>query len=303
MLERIVLPCGYGQTCNQLIVIAHWIPAVLDHGLALYFPDFRRYSRFFGGSSKQAVPSFPAAAPALNIAELSLALACARAARTRCFGNLGVRCCFAAGRLLPGVRQFAWDGGGASRSKPPRGVVSQTAPRARSLWVRGWLYRESTFTTRERAEIKRYFAPVPEIADRVRQFVNRHREPGVALVGVHLRRGDYRSWLSGRYYYDDREMANVMIRLRSSLPQRRLRFMLVSNEPVDAALYHGIDIVRGPGDALADLYSLASCDLILGPPSTYTTWASFYGDAPLYHITDTKAPFGPGDFHARHECP
>jgi len=33
-----------------------------------------------------------------------------------------------------------------------------------------------------------------------------------------------------------------------------------------------------------DLYALAECDYIIGPPSTYTLWASFYGDTPLWFM-------------------
>jgi hypothetical protein len=35
---------------------------------------------------------------------------------------------------------------------------------------------------------------------------------------------------------------------------------------------------------VGDLYALARCDYIMGPPSTYTQWASFYGNQPLYHL-------------------
>jgi hypothetical protein len=29
------------------------------------------------------------------------------------------------------------------------------------------------------------------------------------------------------------------------------------------------------------MYALASCDYIVGPPSTFSLWASFYGQVPL----------------------
>jgi len=30
------------------------------------------------------------------------------------------------------------------------------------------------------------------------------------------------------------------------------------------------------------IFSFAKCDYIVGPPSTFTSWASFYGDVPVY---------------------
>ena len=32
---------------------------------------------------------------------------------------------------------------------------------------------------------------------------------------------------------------------------------------------------------IEDLYALSLCDYILGPPSTFSMWASFYGKKPL----------------------
>ncbi|HAX17707.1 MAG TPA: hypothetical protein DCY00_03825 [Actinobacteria bacterium] len=37
---------------------------------------------------------------------------------------------------------------------------------------------------------------------------------------------------------------------------------------------------------IEDLYSLALCDYIFGPPSTFSMWASFYGEVPLRFITN-----------------
>ena len=35
---------------------------------------------------------------------------------------------------------------------------------------------------------------------------------------------------------------------------------------------------------IEDLYALSICDYILGPPSTFSMWASFYGGVPLRFI-------------------
>ena len=32
---------------------------------------------------------------------------------------------------------------------------------------------------------------------------------------------------------------------------------------------------------IEDVYALSQCDYILGPPSTFSMWASFIGDVPL----------------------
>lgn len=45
-----------------------------------------------------------------------------------------------------------------------------------------------------------------------------------------------------------------------------------------------------------DLYSLSKADYIIGPPSSYSAWASLYGSVPLCFIEDSKADFSISDF-------
>ena len=44
------------------------------------------------------------------------------------------------------------------------------------------------------------------------------------------------------------------------------------------------------------MYSLAACDYIMGPPSTYTLWASLYGGARLYFMQNAEADISMDDF-------
>ena len=42
------------------------------------------------------------------------------------------------------------------------------------------------------------------------------------------------------------------------------------------------------GSSVGDLYALARCDYIFGPVSTFSQWASFYGDKPLFHLHESN---------------
>ena len=39
-------------------------------------------------------------------------------------------------------------------------------------------------------------------------------------------------------------------------------------------------------NAATDLYALSLCDRLMGPPSTFSRWASFVNHVPLYFIFD-----------------
>ena len=41
-------------------------------------------------------------------------------------------------------------------------------------------------------------------------------------------------------------------------------------------------------DGITDLYALSKCDYIIGPPSSYSQWASFIGDVPLCPLLDSN---------------
>ena len=61
--------------------------------------------------------------------------------------------------------------------------------------------------------------------------------------------------------------------------------MLFRSEPRDL---DGLDAVVSDATHLVDMYALAGCDLIVGPDSTFSHWASFYGNVPI-HILNYKA--------------
>jgi hypothetical protein len=54
--------------------------------------------------------------------------------------------------------------------------------------------------------------------------------------------------------------------------------------------------VKGNNQELEDMYALAGCDYIIGPPSTFSMWASFIGKVPLFHLHDREINFSLSDF-------
>jgi len=50
--------------------------------------------------------------------------------------------------------------------------------------------------------------------------------------------------------------------------------------------FPGLSAGFSTGVPVEDMYALAECDYIIGPVSSFTQWASFYGNKPLFHLTD-----------------
>ena len=51
-----------------------------------------------------------------------------------------------------------------------------------------------------------------------------------------------------------------------------------------------MNVGLGTDSPVSDVYALARCDYILGTKSTFTQWASFYGEKPLLQVCDTNEP-------------
>jgi len=161
---------------------------------------------------------------------------------------------------------------------------------SRYLFAKGWLFRDMANFAKHADTIREVFAPAPEYAQRVAALMERARRDCDLLVGVHIRQGDYQRWEQGRYFYRSEQYAEVMRRYRDAQGERRVRFLVCSNAQQDPALFEGLDVIFGNDHPVEDLYSFAACDRLLGPPSTYTWWASFYGAVPLFVVRALDEP-------------
>jgi hypothetical protein len=64
-------------------------------------------------------------------------------------------------------------------------------------------------------------------------------------------------------------------------------FLVCSDEPRSFGEFPGLTVGFGTDSPVSDIYALAQCDYILGPKSTFSQWASFYGEKPLFQVCDT----------------
>lgn len=70
---------------------------------------------------------------------------------------------------------------------------------------------------------------------------------------------------------------------------RHVTFLVCGDQLDQADWLVGGNVVRGAGHAVEDMYAFAGCDCLAGPPSTFTGWASFYGNVPLCPLLSADA--------------
>jgi hypothetical protein len=106
--------------------------------------------------------------------------------------------------------------------------------------------------------------------------------PHTLLVGVHIRRGDYAKWLGGLHYHSWEQYYEWLSQIHNILLRKghKPSYLLCSDESPPSNIFSTLPVIVGQRSPMTDLYALASCKLVLGPPSSFGSWASFYGEVP-----------------------
>ena len=145
--------------------------------------------------------------------------------------------------------------------------------------VPGGAYRDYASLEKHADFVRAFFQP--------RNVANAEKELGKigagggVVVGVHERRGDYKDFEGGRYYYEDevyernKKSVGDEIARRGNTP----KFMMFPFR-----------------SAVEDQWIMSQCDYLMGPPSTFTMWASFMGKVPLGIIRDKSQTLTLADF-------
>lgn len=133
-------------------------------------------------------------------------------------------------------------------------------------------------------EIRRIFRPKDRDSNKVNEIMNLQKFKYDIIIGVHMRRGDYKEFLNGVYYFNDETYANYMLSLKNQFKEQHktVGFLVCSNEQLNLHHFNSLPIFQiENSSSIQDLFALSICDLIIGPPSTFSMWASYYGRVPL----------------------
>jgi len=167
--------------------------------------------------------------------------------------------------------------------------VQEPVRDARLVFAYGWRYRAPELVRRHADKIRAFFRPVEEHEQAASRSVAALRQNADVVVGMHIRQGDYQGWKSGNYFFETARYAEWMREAAGLFPGKKVAFLVCSNEPRQPEEFAGLTVGFGPGTAVGDLHALAGCDYLIGPLSSFTQWASFYGNKPLFHLRDKNA--------------
>lgn len=286
-LATVLIAAKTGRLGNRLFLSAYFMSNALARGYRLMNPALGEYAALFEGSAGDPLCRFPAADACMHP---ELAAQC----RDVLQSLSGV-----AAPLIPGGKTLDIRGtldaedGVYDLNGEEFGVLLREA---RLLAVKGWKFRDDRHLVRYQKEISRYFRPVAQVRKQSEALLCRARDAGDSVIGLHIRQGDYRGWKNGVHYFETEQYAHWMRETVALHPGKRLVFLVCASDPVDARCFRGLNVVMGPGSVIGDLHALSLCDMIIGPPSTFSTWASYSGRKPLCMLQNHRQRISPADF-------
>lgn len=164
----------------------------------------------------------------------------------------------------------------------------------RHFVVSGWFARFYDEFLEYRDEICDLFQLREEYAKPLRERMEEAiggANTGALRLGLHIRRGDYKDFYAGKFFYDNETYAAyVMEYARQNTAKDIVTFISTNDRTVSPhdfeKLCQGCQnsikfIVMPENNPAQDMIMLSECDAIIGPPSTFSLTACMYHDIPL----------------------
>jgi len=155
---------------------------------------------------------------------------------------------------------------------------------SRILYCRGWYFRSAETLTKYRSYYLKIFSPNVDKVSLDRLWLSKSNL-NEKIIAVHIRRGDYKTFMNGLYFYEDNIYNQKMLEL-ALLLNYNCKFIIFSNDTnlSVANLKIPLEMAVSKNSTVIDHYLMSKCDYIIGPPSTFTMWASYMGGTPYFHI-------------------
>lgn len=161
--------------------------------------------------------------------------------------------------------------------------------RPKSVW-NSWQSHKDIDFDQIRPLVQEIFKPNEKIESSVTKIFEEKHSIYDVIVGLHIRRADYRQWMNGKFYYTDDEYLECCRRIIKLFPEKKVVFFIASTERIQETSFSEIDFFQIPeATGPIDLFALSKCDYIFGPPSTFSNWAAFYGNRPIQFIENIKS--------------
>lgn len=162
---------------------------------------------------------------------------------------------------------------------------------SKDFYAHDWQYKVDYFTEEyqdlmiEKYSLKEiYYKDNPLYLDLLN--INRLK---TSIIGIHIRKGDYKTWKDGKYYFEDETYLSFMENMEKEIlkkENKKCLFIIFSN--VKTSFEESENIQISNNTWYIDHFIMGKCDYLIGPPSTFTMWASYIGKTKYLHMESSS---------------
>lgn len=163
------------------------------------------------------------------------------------------------------------------------------------ILLSGWNIRGWDYLRKHQDRIRKMFEPCLELTSNSKQLLIEIRGKSDVVIGVFIRRGDYRTWMDGKYFFDISNYNNWMTQIQDQLQGKTVAFLISCEEKIpnnsfsnNVNVFYSSGSANKSGTATQAQYELSQCDYILTVPSTFSAWSSFMGNKPILPVVSSE---------------
>ena len=274
----IILSDNRNQMCNRLWAFSFFIAYGLMYDVDIYIPYFKEYESYFENLNQFNNIKF-------KLSENT------RTEKVLKFGISSLKVLHKI-KISSPFKLF-------NIYLPERDQLSELfKDHKKTVIINSWKHKKDTEAFLNYSpQIKTLFKPKEEYCKRTDELFIKLKQEYDVVIGVHIRRGDYLNFQNGIFYFEDSVYSHYMSNISNEFTDKKVTFFISSIEIVNSENFPDLNIHMLENSlGIEDLYALSKCDYIMGPPSTFSMWASFYGTVPLKLIESENETFTIDDF-------
>jgi hypothetical protein len=267
----------YGRLGNRLFFLSYLIANALENGYSFVDFSFEEYLKYFNVKSGYKKRIFIIS-------------------KILCYNNLS---CIVKYKLLPRLLKYKWfrqlsivkeyDLNKKWYDLNQQEFVYQA--KHNILAIEGYRFVDHSNIRKHSNEIRKIFQFKKKYINDVDSHLSSIKQKYDIIIGLHIRQGDYKDYLGGKYYFTSKQYLDYtdhLIRNLEPLSNINTGIVVCSDEKLDPNNFKNYNCYFFDKNFIFDLILLSKCDYIISTNSTFSAWASFYGKVPRYIVNYEK---------------